>query len=130
VKKFIFNKKWSVLFILVSAFIIYSAASNIFINKESYRKKAWNYVSQDNSIFSWESVLNLESAQVERVKLSKKHDLFPQKGPEKFNRLLLNINGYYAIKVTFNTEASLLGPITIYLNPVTKQIIGYELRES
>jgi hypothetical protein len=122
-KKFIINKKWSVLFILVSAFIIYIAASNIFINKESYRKKAWNYV-QDNS------TLNYENAQFKRVKLSKKHDLCHQKGPEKFNRLLLNVNGNYAIEVTFDTKtASLLGPFVIYINPITKQIIGYEGRE-
>jgi len=103
---------------------IYIVYSTIFINENIYRKYAWDYSKHDKSIINWDSGL------VEKVYLSPDRYLVPDKKPENISRILLQLNGNQAVKVTFNTKFdALLGPCTIYINPFIKQVIGLDIRD-
>lgn len=104
---------------------IYIACSTIYINGDMYRKVAWDYVKHDKTIINW------NNGSVEKIELpSDRYLINPHKQSGNINRVLLNLNGNQAVKVTFNTELdALLGPSIIYINPFTKQVIGLDDRE-
>ena len=102
---------------------IYIVSSTRYIDESKYRKYAWDHYKHSESIIDW------ETATVERVKLpSNRYIQIPRKSGH-INRALLKLNGDRAVKVTFNTKFDVLrGPYIIYINPITKEVIGYHAR--
>ncbi|MGZ9583019.1 hypothetical protein [Paenibacillus marinisediminis] len=113
------------LVILIGAYIVISTT---FINEEAYLKQAWDETNHDKHIINWqEGEVSINSLQEKSIK-----QLFIPKPNTfaKINRSLLWINGNKAVRVLFHTDnEGLLGPIAVYINPFTKQVIGYDVRE-
>jgi hypothetical protein len=112
-----------ILLMTVLLMTIYIVSSTRNIDESKYRKYAWDHAKHNESIIDW------ETATVELVKLpSNDHIQIPRKSGH-INRALLKLNGNRAVRVTFKTEFDILrGPYIIYINPNTKEVIGYQAR--
>ncbi|WNQ11949.1 hypothetical protein MJA45_02500 [Paenibacillus aurantius] len=106
----------------------YITISTLLINKPPYLKHAWDEVRHSPHIENWqEGEVTAASLQEERFK-----QLFLAKPTAwaTINRHLLRLNGNHAIRVMFHTDnEGILGPITVYFNPFTKQVIGFDVLE-
>lgn len=114
--------------ILVITLIVYIAISTTFINERTYLKLAWDEAEHNKHIINWQggevSFTSLHEKRIKQLFISKKTTF------AKINRSILWINGNKAVRVLLHTDnESLLGPITVYFNPITKQAIGYDVRE-
>jgi hypothetical protein len=115
------------LFIIVGTGI-YIWFSTMFINERTYRKLGWKASDYSDTIINW------EEAEVKLVNLDRSPEVqerFLSYGDKwgKVNQSLLFLNGNNAVYVCFNTtQDGLLGPIGLYFNPFTKQIIGIDIR--
>jgi len=108
---------------MVSIFIYIEIFSTIVINKNSYRKLAWELVNHNKTIINWETAnVSLKNEKEMPIHVSAMLSA-------KINNFLLFLNGRRVIAVEFSTtDDGALGPIVLYFNPFTKQCIGGELR--
>jgi hypothetical protein len=128
VKESIIRKYRTVVIIVLGIVVIttiHIVSSSKLINKGNYRKSAWEYTKHDKTIIDW------DKASVDIIKLPPSKSLaLSQINKVRFNRILLNLNGNQAVRVTFHTEMDVIvGPLVIYYNPFTKQVIGIDFRE-
>jgi len=112
--------------ILVVIAVAHIIISTTFINEKSYLKRAWDEAGQSKHILNWQdgevSVISLQDKRIKQLFIPKRTAI------AKFNRYLLWGNGNKAVRVLFHTDnEGLLGPITVYFNPITKQVIGYDV---
>lgn len=112
----------------VMALIVYISFSTTFISEPAYLKRAWEEVDHNPHILNWQegevSVAPLQDRRIQELFIPKPTSL------AKLNRSLLWVNGNQAVRVLFHTDhEGLLGPITVYFNPVTKQVFGYDVNE-
>ncbi|NIK79963.1 hypothetical protein FHS15_005147 [Paenibacillus castaneae] len=114
-----------ILVILIGAYIVISTT---FINEKAYMKRAWDESNHNKHIINWEegevSTNSLQDKNIKQLFIPKRNTF------AKINRSLLWINGNKAVRVLFHTDnEGLIGPITVYFNPFTKQVIGYDVKE-
>lgn len=117
---------WIAPLIIVVIAVAYIVISITFINEKSYLKRAWEEAEKSNHILNWQdgevTVISLQDTRIKQLYMQKQTSI------AKFNRNLLWINGNKAVRVLFHTDnEGLLGPITVYFNPITKQVIGYDV---
>ncbi|MGO4110290.1 hypothetical protein [Paenibacillus sp. YAF4_2] len=113
------------LLIIVAAYTVISTTS---ISEKGYVNRALNEVDYNKHI------LNSQNGEVSVTSLDGKRikELFVPKPTTfaKINRIALWINGNKAVRVLLHTDnEGLQGPITVYFNPMTKQVIGYDVLE-
>jgi hypothetical protein len=111
------------LLIVVSIFFYIGISSTVVINKNYYRKLAWELVNHNKTIINWETA---------NVSLKNEKETPMHVAPTlsaRINNFLLFLNGGRVISVEFSTtHDDLLGPMVLYFNPFTKQCIGGDLR--
>lgn len=111
----------SVLLIMAAAYITFSTMQ---INKEAYMKRAWAHLGPESRLESW------KGGEVSVVSLgSSGPAIVPEDSiSAEWNRQLLRLNGNRAVRVLFHhDQEALLGPMVVYYNPFTKQVIGYDV---
>ncbi|MFD2615699.1 hypothetical protein [Paenibacillus gansuensis] len=123
-KKTIWFACTSILLIIVVAYIVISTTH---INEQFYLKRAWDEADQSNHILNWQegevSVIALHDKRIKQLFIPK------PTANANFSRRLLWINGNKVVRVLFHTDnEGLLGPITVYFNPITKQVVGYDVK--
>jgi hypothetical protein len=105
--------------LVVVSISIYIWASTAFIDEMAYRERAYVITNYDRNIINW------EEARVYLVKLREEPCRTFRDLNARINRYLLFLNGGYAVKVEFRTYYDgVLGPLVLYINPFTKQLIG------
>ncbi|MFD2614164.1 hypothetical protein [Paenibacillus gansuensis] len=123
-KKSIWFALTLILLIIVVAYIV---TSTTIINEQLYLKRAWDEADHDKHIWNWQegdvSVIDLHDKRIKGLFIPK------PTANAKFSRRLLWINANKVVRVSFHTDnEGLLGPITVYFNPITKQVIGYDVK--
>lgn len=123
-----FKKPLWIIFVLVILIAAYIVISTTFINEKAYLKRAWDESNHNIHIIKWQegevSINSLQETNIKQLFIPKRNT------NAKINRSLLWINGNKAVRVLFHTDfEGLQGPITVYFNPFTKQVIGYDVNE-
>lgn len=105
--------------LVAAAVFVHIRVSTVHIDETDYVKRAYAILSD-----TWNTVYS-DVAEVSLVKLKKEKCITPPDIRGKINRHLIFLNGGYAVKVEIHTDLDgLLGPITLYFNPFTRQWIG------